>query len=167
MVRLYIQLKSVDTLKGYILPKGKQAETSELLDLFDVNEVQKKLIENYQDNASIEMTLDNRGTLEMQVKQLQKDLKGTSWLPRIKKKLHNDRVSKLGKIIKTDNLKRRGFFSPDNFFTGFVYGTLGMFTMFNGMGYLIGGEDLIVSRDRKSTRLNSSHIPLSRMPSSA
>ena len=28
-------------------------------------------------------------------------------------------------------------------------------------------SDLIKSRDRKSTRLNSSHIPLSRMPSSA
>ena len=27
--------------------------------------------------------------------------------------------------------------------------------------------DLIPNRDRKSTRLNSSHIPLSRMPSSA
>ena len=28
-------------------------------------------------------------------------------------------------------------------------------------------DDITVSRDRKSTRLNSSHIPLSRMPSSA
>ena len=27
--------------------------------------------------------------------------------------------------------------------------------------------DAVVMRDRKSTRLNSSHIPLSRMPSSA
>ena len=36
---------------------------------------------------------------------------------------------------------------------------------------LLGGCDLIIEaiaeRDRKSTRLNSSHIPLSRMPSSA
>ena len=29
------------------------------------------------------------------------------------------------------------------------------------------GLDLVVHADRKSTRLNSSHIPLSRMPSSA
>ena len=36
--------------------------------------------------------------------------------------------------------------------------------LFSGRGYNI--ESLTVS-DRKSTRLNSSHIPLSRMPSSA
>ena len=35
----------------------------------------------------------------------------------------------------------------------------------DGETYLITGNH--VSRDRKSTRLNSSHIPLSRMPSSA
>ena len=29
------------------------------------------------------------------------------------------------------------------------------------------GDDQSMNRDRKSTRLNSSHIPLSRMPSSA
>src|ERR1051326_7553681 len=34
--------------------------------------------------------------------------------------------------------------------------------------FLAAGADIIESnRDRKSTRLNSSHIPLSRMPSSA
>ena len=32
---------------------------------------------------------------------------------------------------------------------------------------VVGGQDLADGRDRKSTRLNSSHIPLSRMPSSA
>ena len=32
---------------------------------------------------------------------------------------------------------------------------------------LIGGKVAVVAGDRKSTRLNSSHIPLSRMPSSA
>ena len=31
----------------------------------------------------------------------------------------------------------------------------------------VGTETLIISRDRKSTRLNSSHIQKSRMPSSA
>mgnify|MGYP003350577116 CR=1 FL=1 len=29
------------------------------------------------------------------------------------------------------------------------------------------GESIKIKKDRKSTRLNSSHIPLSRMPSSA
>ena len=32
---------------------------------------------------------------------------------------------------------------------------------------VLGGEPVITKSDRKSTRLNSSHIPLSRMPSSA
>ena len=32
---------------------------------------------------------------------------------------------------------------------------------------IVGGAESDVGRDRKSTRLNSSHIPLSRMPSSA
>ena len=33
---------------------------------------------------------------------------------------------------------------------------------------MVPGDNLnIIDRDRKSTRLNSSHIPLSRMPSSA
>ena len=36
------------------------------------------------------------------------------------------------------------------------------------IGYAEGGElPRLALRDRKSTRLNSSHIPLSRMPSSA
>ena len=33
--------------------------------------------------------------------------------------------------------------------------------------FLLRIEDIDLDRDRKSTRLNSSHIPLSRMPSSA
>src|ERR1051326_4135063 len=37
-----------------------------------------------------------------------------------------------------------------------------------GITYHVGpGPDVIGDADRKSTRLNSSHIPLSRMPSSA
>ena len=42
----------------------------------------------------------------------------------------------------------------------------------NAMKYILFGEikmteEIIKNLDRKSTRLNSSHIPLSRMPSSA
>ena len=37
----------------------------------------------------------------------------------------------------------------------------------NPFGAGVGAGDTGVGRDRKSTRLNSSHIPLSRMPSSA
>ena len=36
-----------------------------------------------------------------------------------------------------------------------------------GFGFLISEDWKPVTEDRKSTRLNSSHIPLSRMPSSA
>ena len=38
-----------------------------------------------------------------------------------------------------------------------------------GIVYVLKGKEAIfaITRDRKSTRLNSSHIPLSRMPSSA
>ena len=36
-----------------------------------------------------------------------------------------------------------------------------------GQYYLHGLDQYAASKDRKSTRLNSSHIPLSRMPSSA
>ena len=38
---------------------------------------------------------------------------------------------------------------------------------FSGNISLKEGKNLYVTTDRKSTRLNSSHIPLSRMPSSA
>ena len=37
----------------------------------------------------------------------------------------------------------------------------------NTVGIFTPGSDPKVTKDRKSTRLNSSHIPLSRMPSSA
>ena len=37
----------------------------------------------------------------------------------------------------------------------------------SGDGVLTQSQDPRVAKDRKSTRLNSSHIPLSRMPSSA
>ena len=39
--------------------------------------------------------------------------------------------------------------------------------MNEGMAVMQEVEDLNAGLDRKSTRLNSSHIPLSRMPSSA
>ena len=44
-----------------------------------------------------------------------------------------------------------------------------LFGKYSGQTVKVGNEELLVMReeDRKSTRLNSSHIPLSRMPSSA
>ena len=35
------------------------------------------------------------------------------------------------------------------------------------LGFVVGTEVTVISEDRKSTRLNSSHPPESRMPSSA
>ena len=38
---------------------------------------------------------------------------------------------------------------------------------FRAVGELLGGADVTIAKDRKSTRLNSSHTIQSRMPSSA
>ena len=52
-------------------------------------------------------------------------------------------------------------------------GQFGFVFLAGAFGSVVGTQisgraiHLIASRDRKSTRLNSSHIPLSRMPSSA
>ena len=43
----------------------------------------------------------------------------------------------------------------------------GLQTLLGGLGDIIIVLIQFINKDRKSTRLNSSHIPLSRMPSSA
>ena len=57
-----------------------------------------------------------------------------------------------------DDLKRRGMFMLDSFTKG---------TSVCEQAAEEAGVPHIKREDRKSTRLNSSHIPLSRMPSSA
>ena len=51
-------------------------------------------------------------------------------------------------------------------FIAVICGCLTLFLYKNGVYYIDLLQDT-VDADRKSTRLNSSHIPLSRMPSSA
>ena len=46
-------------------------------------------------------------------------------------------------------------------------GMSGIAEVLINLGYTVGGSDLSETADRKSTRLNSSHPRLSRMPSSA
>ena len=50
--------------------------------------------------------------------------------------------------------------------TGYIVLSIGFGLLLQDKGYGWGWA-VLMSTDRKSTRLNSSHIPLSRMPSSA
>ena len=61
--------------------------------------------------------------------------------------------------------------TADKFFDNIDYVSIvdtvkGIFTSDGSMNTLLDFER-VIDEDRKSTRLNSSHIPLSRMPSSA
>ena len=64
-----------------------------------------------------------------------------------------------------ENAGEIGFYSPHSWWPLPV----GFFATASGLGLIIGWwlTLIAVGGDRKSTRLNSSHIPLSRMPSSA
>ena len=59
-------------------------------------------------------------------------------------------------LLIISNVLQNAMIGPDNSITGGLVGVVTIFVL-NG----------VVARDRKSTRLNSSHIQKSRMPSSA
>ena len=75
----------------------------------------------------------------------------------------------IGRDVVTAASHIKGFESIGDTNKGFGAITSGLinFAVEMGAGPDIGGGKLLGAGDRKSTRLNSSHIPLSRMPSSA
>ena len=74
---------------------------------------------------------------------------------------------KTGALPTTEDLLRRGLVALAGIATAGTAVELAMLRHWDGVAQKIPWVALALLADRKSTRLNSSHIPLSRMPSSA
>ena len=80
----------------------------------------------------------------------------------------DEMVKEVGrKLIAQNKAARHDYFIDETYECGLVLTGTEVKSLRAGRASLLDGFALINDGDRKSTRLNSSHIPLSRMPSSA
>ena len=133
----------------------------------DCSNLFESLEKQYESEIENNVTLKFKKNLRNNLKQIKENKDLSLFIPEekqiqeeVEKEVSNPEIdliqSAVSSITKTEQGKPKNEFS-ENYIN----------LMSQPNSELVGKDINLIQRDRKSTRLNSSHIPLSRMPSSA